>query len=164
MFAGTFKALLKLQQAILHSMALGQESQQGIMPAWRKMAVAPNPEKGCQMSMTLLSYKPAPKGQLLLGEHRDATWITILTEVGPGGLQVRRASDYVDADGVGDTFIVNTGRALQEFSQGFFRATCHRVISRAAIPDLRISMPFFYDTNDGVHRTKGGCDEEEAKE
>ena len=105
----------------------------------------------------------------MMGEHRDATWITILTEVGPGALEVRRRDDgareagYIPADGAGETFIVNTGRALEEFSDRFFRATCHRVVARADNPQVRVSMPFFYDANDGVGRTQGGCGEQDEE-
>ena len=63
-------------------------------------------------------------------------------------------SKFLPATPVPGALLVNTGRALEEFSQGFYRATCHAVVRRSEA--TRVSLVFFYDAGDRS-RTEGGC-------
>lgn len=51
--------------------------------------------------------------------------------------------------------LINTGMALQEFSHGAFRATCHWVAAKPGW-HTRVSMPFFYDAIDKNRTTSCG--------
>ena len=69
-------------------------------------------------------HYPAPDrelepGQLRCGVHTDLGMMTILrNEAAAGGLQVRpRASDWIDAPAIDDTFIVNIGDLLIALDQ-----------------------------------------------
>jgi len=80
-----------------------------------------------------------------VGAHKDSGCLTLLwVEPGKGGLQVERDGEWVDAPPVKDAFVVNIGEMLEVATQGYLRATKHRVISPKA-PDDRISIPFFYN-------------------
>ena len=104
-------------------------------------------------------YYPALKtkskpGQLRCGEHSDYGSITLLFQDGAGGLQVMNTSDeYVDAEPVEDSVIVNIGDCLQFQTKGILKSTKHRVL----IPDdvdkqkiVRRSLAFFVQHDDDV--------------
>ena len=71
--------------------------------------------------------------------------LTLLwVEPGKGGLQVERDGEWVDAPPVPGAFVVNIGELLEYATQGYLKATNHRVIS-PRYPDDRISVPFFFN-------------------
>ncbi|MGO1768515.1 MAG: isopenicillin N synthase family dioxygenase [Microbacterium sp.] len=89
--------------------------------------------------------KEDPEPQQGVGAHKDSGVLTLLwVEPGKGGLQVERDGTWVDAPPVKDAFVVNIGEMLEYATQGYLRATKHRVISPKA-PDERISIPFFFN-------------------
>ncbi len=89
--------------------------------------------------------KEDPAPQQGVGAHKDSGVLTLLwVEPGKGGLQVERDGTWVDAPPVKDAFVVNIGEMLEYATQGYLRATNHRVISPKA-PDERISIPFFFN-------------------
>lgn len=80
-----------------------------------------------------------------VGAHKDSGVLTLLwVEPGKGGLQVERDGEWVDAPPVPGAFVVNIGELLEYATQGYLRATNHRVIS-PRFPDERISVPFFFN-------------------
>lgn len=80
-----------------------------------------------------------------VGAHKDSGVLTLLwVEPGKSGLQVERDGAWVDAPPVPGAFVVNIGEQLEYATQGYLRATNHRVIS-PRWPDDRISVPFFFN-------------------
>ena len=80
-----------------------------------------------------------------VGSHRDGGVLTLLlVEPGKGGLQVEYQGKWIDAPQVPGTFVVNIGEMLELATNGYLKATLHRVISPARGTD-RISLPFFYN-------------------
>lgn len=89
--------------------------------------------------------KDDPSPQQGVGAHKDSGVLTLLwVEPGKGGLQVERDGEWVDAPPVPGAFVVNIGELLEYATQGYLRATNHRVIS-PRFPDERISVPFFFN-------------------
>ena len=86
---------------------------------------------------------PEPKQGV--GSHRDGGVLTLLlVEPGKGGLQVEHQGQWIDAPQVPGTFVVNIGEMLELATNGYLKATLHRVISPLRGTD-RISLPFFYN-------------------
>ena len=78
-----------------------------------------------------------------VGAHKDYGWIALLLQDDLGGLQVQAADgSWLDAPPVPGTFVVNIGEMLEIVSDGYLRATVHRVVSPPTDTD-RISVPFF---------------------
>ena len=89
--------------------------------------------------------KDDPTPQQGVGAHKDSGVLTLLwIEPGKGGLQVERDGAWVDAPPVPGAFVVNIGELLEYATQGYLKATNHRVIS-PTYPDERISVPFFFN-------------------
>jgi isopenicillin N synthase-like dioxygenase len=86
-----------------------------------------------------------PEPQQGVGIHKDSGVLTLLwVEPERGGLQVERDGRWVDAPPVPGAFVVNIGEMLEYATQGYLRATNHRVFSPRA-PQDRISVPFFFN-------------------
>ncbi|RFA11865.1 oxidoreductase [Subtercola boreus] len=88
--------------------------------------------------------KSDPEPQQGVGAHKDSGVLTLLfVEDGKGGLQVEKDGEWIDAPPLPGTFVVNIGELLEVATDGYLKATVHRVIS-PRIGDDRISIPFFY--------------------
>ncbi len=86
---------------------------------------------------------PEPKQGV--GAHRDGGVLTLLlVEPGKGGLQVEHEGEWIDAPSIPGTFVVNIGEMLELATDGYLKATLHRVISPVVGTD-RISIPFFFN-------------------
>lgn len=86
---------------------------------------------------------PEPKQGV--GAHRDGGVLTLLlVEPGKGGLQVEYEGEWIDAPQVPGAFVVNIGEMLELATDGYLKATLHRVISPLKGTD-RISIPFFFN-------------------
>ena len=86
---------------------------------------------------------PTPKQGV--GAHRDGGALTLLlVEPGKGGLQVAHDDEWIDAPPVPGAFVVNIGELLEYATNGYLKATVHRVISPSIGSD-RISIPFFFN-------------------
>ena len=68
----------------------------------------------------------------------------LLAEPGSKGLQVRAARDggWVDVPGRDGAFVVNIGELLEVATNGYLRATEHRVNLHRSIPTLKLSAQF----------------------
>lgn len=79
-----------------------------------------------------------------VGAHKDLGVLTLLyVEDGKGGLQVEKDGEWIDAPPVPGAFVVNIGELLEIATNGYLKATLHRVQSPTA-GDERISVPFFF--------------------
>lgn len=102
-------------------------------------------------------YSPAPHQLLKLirypgraadesdqgvGAHKDSGFLTILLQDEEAGLQVEGEQGWIDAPPVPGTFVVNIGEILEMASNGYLRATVHRVLSPRPGID-RYSVAFF---------------------
>ncbi|WP_210481581.1 isopenicillin N synthase family oxygenase [Naasia sp. SYSU D00948] len=79
-----------------------------------------------------------------VGAHRDGGVLTLLlVEPGKGGLQVEHEGEWIEAPALEDAFVVNIGEMLELATNGYLKATLHRVVSPPVGED-RISIPFFF--------------------
>ncbi|MFT3901410.1 MAG: 2-oxoglutarate and iron-dependent oxygenase domain-containing protein [Gordonia sp. (in: high G+C Gram-positive bacteria)] len=80
-----------------------------------------------------------------VGAHKDPGVLTLLlVEPGKGGLQVRYGDQWIDAPPVEDAFVVNIGEAMEFATDGYLKATMHRVESPKPGTE-RLSVPFFFN-------------------
>ncbi len=80
-----------------------------------------------------------------VGAHKDAGVLTLLlVQPGKAGLQVEKDGEWIDAPPIPGAFVVNIGELLEVATNGYLKATVHRVLSPAA-GDSRISIPFFFN-------------------
>lgn len=80
-----------------------------------------------------------------VGAHKDPGILTlVLIEPGKAGLQVERGGGWFDVPPVDGAFVVNIGELLEVATDGYLRATKHRVVS-PAVGTERLSAPFFFN-------------------
>jgi isopenicillin N synthase-like dioxygenase len=77
-----------------------------------------------------------------VGAHKDAGLLTLLLQDHIGGLQVETARGWIDVTPRPGTFVVNIGELLELASDGYLRATLHRVVAPPAGVE-RVSVAFF---------------------
>jgi isopenicillin N synthase-like dioxygenase len=77
-----------------------------------------------------------------VGAHKDSGLLTLLLQDRQRGLQVETAEGWIDAEPLAGSFVVNIGELLEMASDGYLRATLHRVVTPPAGTD-RISVAFF---------------------
>lgn len=77
-----------------------------------------------------------------VGAHKDAGLLTLLLQDHVGGLQVETARGWIDVTPRPGTFVVNIGELLELASDGYLRATLHRVVAPPAGIE-RVSVAFF---------------------
>ena len=80
-----------------------------------------------------------------VGAHKDPGVLTLLlAEPGKGGLQVELDGEWIDVAPIDDAFVVNLGELMEYATNGYLKATNHRVVSPAA-GEERLSVPFFFN-------------------
>ena len=115
----------------------------------------------------VLSYpnqleEPEP-GQLRAGAHSDYGSLTIVrVENKPGGLQVcNKAGEWVDVPYVPNSFVVNIGDLMMQWTNDQWTSTLHRVANpprEKAGDSLRQSLVFFHQPNyDAMVSCLPGC-------
>lgn len=78
-----------------------------------------------------------------VGAHKDGGFLTLLLQADRGGLQVEAADgSWIDAAPIPGTFVVNIGELLEMASDGYLKATVHRVVAPPAGAD-RLSIAAF---------------------
>ena len=77
-----------------------------------------------------------------VGAHKDAGLITLLLQDDRGGLQVETPRGWIDVPPRPGTFVINIGELLELASDGFLRATMHRVVTPPVRVE-RLSAAFF---------------------
>ncbi|MER9139824.1 isopenicillin N synthase family oxygenase [Mesorhizobium sp. M0830] len=78
-----------------------------------------------------------------VGAHKDGGFLTLLLQDDNKGLQVEYDGSWVNVDPLPGTLVVNIGELLELASNGYLRATVHRVVTPPAGVE-RISVPFFF--------------------
>lgn len=78
-----------------------------------------------------------------VGAHKDGGFLTLLLQDENKGLQVEYDGSWVNVDPLPDTLVVNIGELLELASNGYLKATVHRVVTPPAGVE-RISVPFFF--------------------
>lgn len=77
-----------------------------------------------------------------VGAHKDSGYLTLVLQDGQSGLQVLTERGWLSADPLPGAFVVNIGELLELASNGYLRATYHRVVSPPAGVE-RLSCAFF---------------------
>lgn len=78
-----------------------------------------------------------------VGAHKDSGFLSFLLQDAQKGLQVEVSEgQWIDAQPCEDTFVVNIGELLELATNGYLRATMHRVETPPAGRD-RLSIAFF---------------------
>lgn len=103
-----------------------------------------------QHRIKLLRYPPTPADETKqaqgVGAHKDSSgWLTFLYQIGnKPGLEVLGSDDqWIEAQPINGTFVVNFGNAFEAATEGAVRATTHRVIAPGPHGRCRYSIPFF---------------------
>lgn len=87
--------------------------------------------------------RPEGEGNQGVGAHKDSGFLSFLLQDDQRGLQVEvEENQWVDALPVPGTLVVNIGELLELATNGYLRATVHRVVSPPAAGE-RLSLAFF---------------------
>lgn len=97
--------------------------------------------------------RPPLPGQLRAGAHTDYGTLTVLRQdAAPGGLEVLdpRTSQWLPVPALTDSFVINLGDLMSQWTNDRWRSTLHRVVNPA--PDhagstRRQSIAFFHNAN-----------------
>ena len=132
-------AMAVLGQHVLRALAIGLGQREDLFTP----VVSPDPE----VLVKIIRY-PAPSAEHStdqgVGAHHDSGLITFIMQDDVGGLQVLRGHDFVDAPRIDGAYILNLGEMLQLATNGYLRATKHRVVS-PAVGRERISIAYFFN-------------------
>lgn len=97
-----------------------------------------------------LAAEPMP-GQLRGGAHTDFGSITIVQrDAAPGGLQVLIDGEWVSAPYIENSFVINLGDLMAEWTNDEWVSTIHRVALPPTLDDAgsdRLSFTFFHQPN-----------------
>jgi len=135
-------AMAVVGQAVLAALAIGLGQRADLFDP----VVSPDPE----VLVKIIRYPAAVdngsggNGGQGVGAHHDSGLITFIMQDEVGGLQVASGDGFVDAPQVPGAYILNLGEMLQLATNGYLRATKHRVVSPAAGRE-RISIAYFFN-------------------
>lgn len=114
------------------------------------------------ISIQRLLYYPPQTGQIDariigIGAHSDYGNLTILAQDAIGGLQVlNRDRQWIEAQPIPGTFVVNIGDLVQRLTNDLYQATLHRVVNTSG--RARYSLPFFVEADhDAVFAPLPSC-------
>lgn len=99
------------------------------------------------LMLKLVRYPGGAATSQGVGAHNDPGILTLLLiEPGKAGLQVRTDDGWLDVPPTDDCFVVNIGELMEVATDGYLRATSHRVTAPPAGTE-RLSIPFFFNPN-----------------
>lgn len=138
--AAYFEAMRRLSQRLMKGIALSLDLDEDYFEIFNRDPVA---------TLRLLHYPPqrenAEPNEKGAGAHTDWGALTLLLQDDVGGLQVydKNTGEWLHADPVPGTFVVNLGDALAHWTNDLYKSTLHRVVNASGRE--RYSVPFFYD-------------------
>lgn len=100
------------------------------------------PESDVHLKVIRYPERAEPESEQGVGVHHDTGVSTFIAQDG-AGLQVATADGFIDALPVAGAYIMNLGEMLQRATDGYLKATPHRVVSPA--DGERISVAFFFN-------------------
>ena len=98
--------------------------------------------------LRIIHYPPVPADRhaasVRAAAHEDINLITLLCEATSGGLELlQRDGSWRPVHALHGQIIVDSGDMLQALSNGWFKATTHRVVNPDDSREQRFSMPCF---------------------
>ncbi|MBP6562447.1 MAG: isopenicillin N synthase family oxygenase [Neisseriaceae bacterium] len=90
----------------------------------------------------IIHYPGMNNHQQGVGAHKDAGYLTFVQQYDQAGLEVLVGEQWVRAEPMPNTFVVNIGELLELASNGYLKATLHRVVSPKPGQN-RLSSAFF---------------------
>lgn len=87
-------------------------------------------------------HYPGVDGEQGVGAHKDSGYITFVQQEDTAGLEVLKDDEWVLAGPIEGTFVVNMGELLEIASQGYLKATLHRVLPSKPSTS-RFSLAYF---------------------
>jgi isopenicillin N synthase-like dioxygenase len=105
--------------------------------------VSPDPE----VLVKIIRYPGSPADDVDrqgVGLHHDSGLLTFIMQDDAGGLQVMHDGQLVDAPGRPGAYLLNLGEMLQLATDGYLRATPHRVVSPPEGRE-RVSVAYFFN-------------------
>lgn len=128
---------LRVSREVLRALAAALGQDEGYFDRWFDDEAA--------VHVKLVHYPPraSADAEQGVGAHKDYGYLALLQQDDVGGLQVQREDGtWIDAVPVPDAFVFNIGEMLEIATQGYLKATRHRVVSpRPGVH--RYSIPFF---------------------
>ncbi|MFF3985068.1 isopenicillin N synthase family dioxygenase [Streptomyces sp. NPDC001797] len=128
---------LRVSREVLRALAAALGQDEGYFDQWFDDEAA--------VHVKIVHYPPrvAQDADQGVGAHKDYGYLALLQQDDVGGLQVQREDGgWIDAVPVPDAFVFNIGEMLEIATQGYLKATQHRVVSPQQGVD-RYSIPFF---------------------
>ncbi|MBP6117123.1 MAG: isopenicillin N synthase family oxygenase [Neisseriaceae bacterium] len=77
----------------------------------------------------IIHYPGMAHSQQGVGAHKDSGYLTFVQQYEQAGLEVLIEDQWVLAEPIPNTFVVNIGELLELASNGYLKATMHRVVS-----------------------------------
>ncbi|MGW6911933.1 isopenicillin N synthase family dioxygenase [Streptomyces sp. NPDC054940] len=128
---------LRVSREVLRALAAALGQDEGYFDAWFDDEAA--------VYVKIVHYPPraARDADQGVGAHKDYGYLALLQQDEVGGLQVQREDGkWIDAPPVPGAFVFNIGEMLEIATQGYLKATRHRVVSPQSGVE-RYSIPFF---------------------
>ena len=102
------------------------------------------PESDVHLKIIHYPPRPGADADQGVGLHRDTGLLTFIAQDDTGGLQVKLDDELVDAPHVEGAYLMNLGEMLETATDGYLRATPHRVVSPQD-GSGRISIAYFFN-------------------
>ncbi|MFW2383484.1 MAG: isopenicillin N synthase family dioxygenase [Acidimicrobiales bacterium] len=85
--------------------------------------------------------RPTDQG---VGRHHDSGLLTFILQDDVAGLEVELSGEMVSVEPLRGAYVMNLGAMMQAATNGYLRATPHRVVAPAGTED-RLSIAFFFN-------------------
>ncbi|MEU6067440.1 2-oxoglutarate and iron-dependent oxygenase domain-containing protein [Streptomyces sp. NPDC047082] len=128
---------LRVSREVLRALAAALGQDEGYFDQWF------DDEAAVHVKIVHYPPRPADDADQGVGAHKDYGYLALLQQDEVGGLQVQREDGcWIDAVPLPDAFVFNIGEMLEIATQGYLKATQHRVVSPQSGVS-RYSIPFF---------------------